>query len=199
MPINGHGYFDHLRAYLNMGFYGIEAANGELHLREKIFTPGGETTIDVALKVADPAFAIKLDKTNGKGHHEPLFHFLDNNAKPWSRRCDFVIFHLCHDRIAAHCMEYKWETLSIDSIVSQLDAGVAWCRTLCTAIKCYTSITKRVGVRKYVLSRHPNPAPYLDRTGKYLRADPSVRHYLYSEIDGLSLRDLDNNCTETIG
>ena len=27
----------------------------------------------------------------------PLFHFLDDNAKPWSKRCDFVVF-WCHRR-----------------------------------------------------------------------------------------------------
>jgi hypothetical protein len=105
MPINGRGYFEHLRAYLNMSFYGIEAADGELRLREKIFTPAGETTIRVVLKAPDPAFAIKLDKMNTKGNHEPLFHFLDDNAKPWARRCDFVIFHLWRDHVDAHCIE----------------------------------------------------------------------------------------------
>jgi hypothetical protein len=128
-----------------------------------------------------------------------LFHFLDNNAKPWARRCDFVVFHLWRDRVDAHCIEYKWESLSVDSITSQLDASLAWCKAMCAAIKCYTGVTKRLNVRKYVLSRHPDATPYLDRTGKYLRADQSVRHYLYSEIDGLSLRDLENNCIETIG
>jgi hypothetical protein len=75
MPINGRGYFEHLRAYLNMGFYGTEAADGKLRLREKIFTPTGETTVNVILKTPDPAFAIKLDQKNGKGHHEPCFIF----------------------------------------------------------------------------------------------------------------------------
>jgi hypothetical protein len=199
MAINGQGYFEHLRAYLNMKFYGVEPQDGILRLRERIFTPSGKTTIDVVLKTSDPAFAIKLDKANANGNQEPLFHFLDDNAKPWARRCDFVVFHLRDDRVAAHCIEYKWETLSADSIKSQLDASLAWCQTMCAAIKCYTGVAKRLRVRKYVLSRHPNPAPYLDQTGKYLRADQSVRHYLFSEANGLDLRALENNCIETIG
>jgi hypothetical protein len=199
MAINGEGYFNHLRAYLNMGFYGVELNGEELRLREKIFTPNGKATIDVVLRSADLAFAIKLDKINGKGNHEPLFHFLDDNAKPWSRRCDFIVFHLHRNQITAHCIEFKWETLSADSIISQLDASVAWCQTMWTAIKCYTGVAKRLHVRKYVVSRHPDATPYLDATRKYLRADQSVRHYLYSEINGRALRDFENTCVVSIG
>ena len=49
---------------------------------------------------------------------------------------------------------------------------------------------------KFVLSCHPNPAPYLD--GKSLQRDHSIRHYLYPDIDGLSLDALDNTNVESI-
>ena len=41
---------------------------------------------------------------------------------------------------------------------------------------------------KFVLSCHLNAAPYLDVAGKYLQRDPSIRHYLYQDIDGLADR-----------
>ena len=57
---------------------------------------------------------------------------------------------------------------------------------------------KRLHLTKFVLSCHPNPAAYLDREGKYLQRDHSIRHYLYPDIDGLSLDDLENTNVETI-
>ena len=62
----------------------------------------------------------------------------------------------------------------------------------------YTGDAKRLHLTKFVLSCHPNPAQYLDPAGKYLQRDHSIRHYLYQDIDGLSLDALDNTNIETI-
>jgi hypothetical protein len=85
-----------------------------------------------------------------------------------------------------------------DSLVGQLVASEAWCRALHSTIKHYTGHAKRLHLTKFVLSCHPNPAAYLDRAGKYLQRDHSIRHYLYQDIDGLSLEDLDNSNVESI-
>src|SRR5450755_3679273 len=67
-----------------------------------------------------------------------------------------------------------------------------------STIEHYTGDGKRLYLTKFVLSCHPNPALYLDAAGKYLQRDPSIRHYLYQDIDGLALDALDNTNVETI-
>ena len=88
-----------------------------------------------------------------------------------------------------------WNGFSID----QMNAGAAWCRSLYSVIKHYTSMTKRLHITKFVLSCHQNPDAYLDNRKKYLLRDNSIRHYLYDDIDGMSLDELENIHVETIG
>ena len=97
-----------------------------------------------------------------------------------------------------HCFEFKWETLSVDNVIAQLNASAAWCRTLCNAIKNYTNKSKRVYLRKYVLTRHPNPDPYLDANNKSLNSEQAIRHYHYDEIDGMRIEDRENATEEVI-
>lgn len=203
MPTNAQGYFNSLRSYLNTGHYEVtETDAGRLVMKEKIYPPGSQTQVvqKVRLEVPGEALVINLDakKSRNSNQSHPLFHFLDDNAKPWSKRCDFVIFHRHRERLSAICFEFKSATLP-DSLVDQLKASEAWCRSLHSTIKHYTGRAKRLNVTKFVLSCHPNPAPYLDPEGKYLQRDHSIRHYHYSDIDGLSLADLENTNIETIG
>jgi hypothetical protein len=65
-------------------------------------------------------------------------------------------------------------------------------------IKHYTGEARRLHLTKFVLSCHPNTALFLDSTGKYLQRDHSIRHYLYQDIDGLSIDALDNANVEII-
>ena len=127
----------------------------------------------------------------------PLY-FLDNNSKPWAKRCDFVIFHLHRNQIAAICIEFKSASLP-DSLVDQMNAGAAWCRSLHSIIKHYTNKTKRIRITKFVLSCHENPDVFLDDDNKYLLRDHTIRHYHYDDIDGISLDNMDNRHIETIG
>jgi hypothetical protein len=85
-----------------------------------------------------------------------------------------------------------------DSLVDQLEASEAWCRALHSTIAHYTGDGKRLYLTKFVLSCHPNPAPYLDAAGKYLQRDHCIRHYLYQDVDGLALDALDNTNVEVI-
>jgi hypothetical protein len=202
MPLNAQGYFNALRSYLNTEDYEVtETDGGRILLREKGFVAGSAKPIEhrVRLAITGEALVINLDKkTSHRGNQSlPLFHFLNDNAKPWSKRCDFVVFHRVRERINVHCFEFKSTTLP-DSLVDQLQAGEAWCRALRSTIKHYTGDAKPLHLTKFVLSSHPNPAVYLDSAGKYLQRDHCIRHYLYKDIDGLSLSALDNTNVETI-
>ena len=200
MPINAQGYFNALRSYLNTAHYAVKEVDaGRVVLKEKIFPPGASRPVEQKIRLAVPgeAIVIKLDKKNSQGNSDPLFHFLDDNAKPWSKRCDFVIFHLHHDRLAVHCIEFKLGSFP-EGLVDQLEASGVWCRALHNIIKLYTGKARRLKLTKFVVSSHPNPAPFLDSSGKYLLRDHSIRHYLYQEIDGLSLDALENTNIECI-
>lgn len=200
MPLNAQGYFNALRSYLNTNKYEVkDIDNGRIVLKEKVFVSDGTKPIEykVRLSVTGETLVIRLDLKNPKGKNDPLFHFLDDNAKPWSKRCDFVIFHRIRNQINVYCIEFKSATLP-ESIVDQLEASESWCRALHSTIKHYTGETKRMYLKKFVFSSCQNPAPYLDRTGLYLQRDHSVRHYLYQEVDGHSIEELENTNVESI-
>jgi hypothetical protein len=194
MTINAQGYYSQLRSHLNMGFYAIEPKNpGIIELKEKI--DGQSKPQKVTLHFSGEAFAIKLDKGNN-----PLFHFLENNGKPWSKRCDFVVFHCHKSSLRIYCFEFKAAStfIPVDKIIWQLKASADWCRALNSTIKGYTKQNKKLLLTKYAVTNCANPAPDLETTGKYLRKEPTIRHYLFSELDGMNLKDLENKAVETI-
>lgn len=198
MSINAQGYFNALRSYLNTAHYQVmETDGGRVVLKEKVFLAGNqERDMRVRLSISGEAIVINLDKKI-RGESAPLFHFLDDNGKPWSKRCDFVIFHRHREKVSLFIMEFKSGTFP-DGLVDQIKASEAWCRALHSIIKLYTGKTRRLYLTKYVLSCHANPAAYLDSAGKYLQRDHSIRHYLYKDIDGMALDALDNTNVETI-
>lgn len=195
MSLNAQGYYSQLRSHLNMGHYAIEPKSaGLLELKEKI--DGQAKPQKVELKFQGNAFAIKLDKGT-----DPLFHFLDNNGKPWSKRCDFVVFHCYKNNINVYCIEFKAAStfIPVDKIIWQLSASACWCRSLNNTIKNYTKTSKRLRLTKYAFTNCTNPAPDLEATGKYLKKDPSIRHYAFTAADGMNLADLENTSIEMIG
>jgi len=209
MSINAQGYFNALRSYLNTKHYEVTDTDlGRIVLKEKIYPANSPDPVEqrVRLTVTGEALVINLDKKVSLSKKEreekinqspPLFHFLDDTAKPWSKRCDYVIFHRVGQRLMVHCIEFKSASLP-DSLVDQLDASEAWCRTMHSAIKHYTGKARKLHLTEFVVSCHANPAAYLDADGKYLQRDHSIRHYLYKDIDGLALDALDNTNVETI-
>lgn len=200
MAITPESYFNALRDYLNTQHYAVtEVENDRIVVKDKVYLPGYTTPSvrKVRLQVSGEALVINLDKKI-RGNSKPLFHFLDNEAKPWAKRCDFVIFHLHRKRISAICIEFKSGSFP-DSLADQMNAGAAWCRSLHSVIKHYTNITKRMRITKFVLSCHQNPDAFLDDENKYLRRDHTIRHYLYDDIDGMLLDELENTHVETIG
>lgn len=197
MALNAQGYFNCLKSYLNTSHYGVrQPSAGKVILTETIATKTSKKKHEVTLLSSGDVIVIKLDaKKNGSSL--PLFHFLDDDAKPWSKRCDFVIFNLRKNKLFVYCIEFKSETIPHD-VPDQLKASLSWCQALHATISAYTAKSCQLNVTKYVLSNHPDPSLYLDEAGKYLQRDHTIRHYLYSEINGLALTDLENSNIEVI-
>jgi len=96
-------------------------------------------------------------------------------------------------------LEFKYKSLPIDGIISQLKSSEDWCRSLYSVINIYTGKRKRLHVTKYVLSYCEDPKKYMDRDEKYLTRDPSIRHYHYDDVSGMDLHDLEHSTVEVIG
>jgi len=188
-----------------MDYYSIPTnMHGVLNLKESIYTNEGEQDIELEFLVDGEAFAIKLDtdmnlknnskKSSSKKEYHPLFHFLNDQGQPWSRRCDFVIFHLFKNRLKVYCFEFKYKSLPTDSVVSQLKSSEFWCKSLHSTIKIYTNHKKMLKLSKFALTYcdEQKVATYLDQDNKYLAKDPSIRHYHYDQIDGMELHKLDH-------
>jgi hypothetical protein len=196
MALNAQGYFNCLKSYLNHDDYGVQqTTSGAVVLKEKIHKIQGERPREfkVTLTTEGEVIVIKLDAKQVR-----LFNFLDDTAKPWSKRCDFVIFNLRKSKLFAYCMEFKSATIPPD-VPDQLTASVAWCKALHATINAYTGKKMQLSATKYVFSEHEvNCSPYLDGESKYLKRDHTIRHYRYADLNGMALTDLDNSNIEVI-
>lgn len=197
MSLDAATYFQHLRAYVNSRYIVHDGEGGEVILKEKYFQ-GDETrarTRKIALGLSGLGMAFKLDhdqvELQRKKAKPPLFHFLDDNAKAWSKRCDFVVFRTQGRSFFADCIEFKSKSLSTEKIVPQLKAGVSWCRSLKRTIEHYTGDCRTIRVRKFVFGTNENPGAYVDGNGQ-LNADPSIRYYHFDEVNGRPLSELQN-------
>jgi len=200
MALNSQGYFNCLKSYLNTKYYGApQSGTTEIVLKEKVFGQSGRKPMEykVSLQTATETLVVKLDSKNSKGASMPLFHFLDDNAKPWCKRCDFVVFNLRKHKLYVYCIEFKSESIPHD-VPDQLKASVDWLKSLHATINAYTTKRSTIQVTKYVLSSHPDPSMYLDGEGKYLQRDHTIRHYRYADVDGMALADLENSNIENI-
>jgi hypothetical protein len=195
MSLDALSYLDHLRAYLANIYVVDDGTSGAITLTEKYFRQGNakKSTRNVTLPFNGKAFAIKLD-----GHPDPLFHFLDDNGKPWSKRCDFIIFQCYRRCINAYLFEFKTKSLDPSSIIDQLKSGEHWCASLRRVVNQYTGDDRNIRIRKFVLTENENPAAYLDAAGRYLARDPSIRHYHYDQLSGLTLDMLENTSVRTV-
>jgi hypothetical protein len=195
MTLDAASYFDHLRAYIAHTYIIDDGSSGAVALREKYFPDGSskKVTRTVTLPFQGKAFALKLD-----GHKEALFHFLDNNGKQWSKRCDFIVFQCRRNSVNAFLFEFKAKSLEAQSIIDQLKAGVSWCASLRRVVCQYTGDDRGIRVRKFVLTDNENPGVYLDGAGKYLARDPSIRHYHYDQLRELTLDRLENSSIRTV-
>jgi len=190
MALTATAYFNGLKSYLASDYRIREATGNKVELVEKIYFKGSTTEANhkVTLFYSGDAFAIKLDKYD----KTKLFHFLDTDSKPWAKRCDFVIFQCYLNKIRVYCIEFKSGSFPA-KLKEQLDSSAAWCHTLHSAIKHYTGNTRKIQIEKYVLSCHSSATAYLDDLGKYLKEDYTIRHYLYDDIEGMNLEDLEHS------
>ncbi len=203
MTLNASTYFEHLRAYLNNRYIIHDGGDGEVVLREKYFPPTStqSKTRKIRLLLPGSGLAFKLDhdqvELQQKKRKHPLFHFLDDTAKPWAKRCDFVVFYVNGRIFHADCIEFKSKSLSADKIVPQLKAGTCWVNTLKGAIENYTGDKCKVRLRKFVFAENENPGPYIDEN-RQLNADPSIRYYHFDEVQGKSLADIKNTSMQDL-
>lgn len=203
MTLDARTYFGHLRAYVNDQYVMHDGTGGEVVLREKYFPATGTRAKirKMRLLLPGPGLAFKLDhdqvELQRKKSKPPLFHFLDDTAKPWSKRCDFVIFYVNGRAFHADCIEFKSKSLSADKIVPQLRAGTYWVNTLKLTIEHYTGDKRRIRLRKFVFAENENPGPYIDGN-RQLKADPSIRYYHFDEVQGQPLADLQNTSMQEI-
>ena len=203
MSLDAATYFQHLKAYVNSRYVVHDGEGGEVILKEKYFQTG-ETrarTRKIALGLSGLGMAFKLDhdqvELQRKKSKPALFHILDDNAKAWSKRCDFVIFRTHGRSFFADCIEFKSKSISAENIVPQLRAGVSWCRSLKRTIEHYTGDSRTIRIRKFVFGTNENPGNYVDAQGQ-LNADPSIRYYHFDDVNGQPLADLQNTSVTEI-
>lgn len=204
MTLDAATYFGHLRAYVNDRYVVHDGTGGEVVLQERYFPPPPTTrakTRKIHLLLSGLGLAFKLDhdqvELQRKKSKPPLFHFLDDTAKPWSKRCDFVIFYVNGRAFHADCIECKSKSLSAEKIVPQLKAGACWVYTLKRTIEHYTGDKRRIRLRKFVFGENENPDAYLD-PNRQLNADPSIRYYHFDEVHGQPLAALRNTSVQEI-
>jgi hypothetical protein len=198
MNLDANTYFQHLRAYVNSEYIVHDGSGGRVVLTESYFRPEDikpkERRIELQLPGLGMAFGLDNDdfEHSTKKKKPALFHFLDDTAKPWSKRCDFVVFYVNQRAFFADCVEFKSKSLTADKIVPQLKAGVSWVSCLQQTIERYTGDRRRIRLRKFVFAENETPDAYLDGN-RQLIADPSIRYYHFQEVQGQSLTNLQNN------
>lgn len=203
MTLPASTYFEHFKAYVNDRYVVDKGSGGDVTLREKYFPPTGTRakTRKIRLLLPGPGLAFKLDhdqvELQRKKSKPPLFHFLDDTGKPWSKRCDFVIFYVNGRAFHADCIEFKSKSLTAEKIVPQLRAGMCWVTSLKRTIDHYTGDNRRIRLRKFVFADNENPGAYLD-PNRQLNADPSIRYYHFDEVNGQPLADLQNTSVQEI-
>ena len=204
MTLDAPTYFGHLRAYVNDHYVMHDGDGGEVVLREKYFPPPQATraeTRKLRLLLSGPGLAFKLDndqiQLSKKKSKPPLFHFLNDNAKPWSKRCDFVIFYVNRRAFFADCIEFKSDSIAGIAVREQLPAGACWVKSLKKAIEHYTEDTRKIRVRKFLFGDKEDAGAYLD-SNRQLNADPSIRYYHFDEVQGQPVAALQNASVQVI-
>lgn len=203
MTLAATTYLEHLKAYVNSEYVVHNGTDGKVTLTEKYFRPEDvkPQQRNIELLLPGPGMAFKLDhddfETAKKKNKPALFHFLDDTSKPWSKRCDFVIFYVKGKAFHADCIEFKSKSLTAEKIVPQLRAGMCWVHSLKRTIELYTGDKRKIRLRKFVFADNDNPDAYLE-ANRQLRADPSIRYYHFNEVNGMALADLQNTSVQEL-
>ncbi len=210
MTLSADTYLEHLRNYVNDDYVIHNGSESKVVLKETYFEEGDDELKErnITLLLSGVGMAFKLDKddfempkkrsrkkakseTSAKQGKPALFHFLDDQAKPWSKRCDFVVFRTYNRSFFADCIEFKTKFLNADKIVPQLKAGVCWCRSLKHTIEHYTGDKRKIKIRKFVFGTNKSPGNFVNTSGQF-KADPSIRYYHFDEVNGQPIDTLEN-------
>ncbi|WP_323810405.1 hypothetical protein [Sphingobium baderi] len=188
-------FFDLMRNVLTAQYLRVNdrsTSRERVNLRERVrLEDGKRKEYTVRMPFEGDAFTVKLD-ING-GSNPPLYHFLmENDGRPWAKRCDFVVFHRLPSAIYCYLFEFKSNYINAVDIAAQLDSGVGWLNSFHRILHNYTSETFPLAVQKFALTANRDLGPFVDETGKYLKHDPTVRLYHYQELTDLNLADLEN-------
>lgn len=194
MAVDAKKYFRGLRSYFNTKDYEVtKRDNDRIFLEEKIFMHGGgERKQKVRLGFSGEVLVIKLD-----GKKDPLFHFFIDDSRPWSKRCDYIVFQLLNQKINVYCIEFKSASLP-ESLVEQLSASEAWCKTVHSIISLYTGEKKRLKLKKFVFSCMEDPSRFVDEEG-YVKRDHTIKHYHYDDLKSIKIEELVNECPVLVG
>ncbi len=203
MALTTDAYFGHIKACIHPDYLQDRGDNETLTLKER---QDGKVVQEVSFPFEGHAFSVNLDlplPPRRKGEPEKrdaprLFRFLDDDAKPWARKCDFVVFHRMPTGIFAYLIEFKSNGIDQAAIKAQLDAGANWLKSMKRVVEHYFGHNHSLFVQKFVFSSNTNPGAYLDAQGKYLRSDPAIRFYHYDHLKELALGDLENNMADEI-
>ncbi|WP_426051596.1 hypothetical protein [Brevundimonas sp. SL161] len=188
---------------MNSEYVVHDGAGAKVLLTEKYFRPEDlkpqERKIELLLPGAGMAFKLDHDdfEVSKKKIKPALFHFLDDNGKPWSKRCDFVVFYVNGRAFHADCIEFKSKGINSDNIKSQLNAGLCWVRSVKKTVENYTADTRKIKIRKFVFGTNENPGTFIDGNGQ-LNADPSIRYYHFDQVNGQPLATLANTSVQEI-
>ena len=195
--------FGHLQASLSDRSMTYGGTGGEVVLREKYFPVTGvrAKTRKIRLLLPGPGLAFELDHDQvdlqRRKSKSPLLRFLDNTAKPWSRRCAFVTFDFNGRAFHADCIEFKSKSLRAGKIMSQLKAGTSWVNALTRTIEQSTGDKPKIRLLKVVFAENENRDPYIGRS-RQLRADPSIRYHHLDEVQGQPLADPQNTSVQEL-
>jgi len=197
-------YFSHIKECIHPHYLQDAGDKPPLRLKERM--EGGKVVREMSFNFQGAAFCVNLDlpppqrkKGDKKDPQSPrLFRFLEDEARPWAKKCDFVVFHRLPGGIYAYLIEFKSNNIDGPGIKAQLDSGLAWLRSLKKVIEHYGGQKRPLKAQRFVFSTNTNAGTFLDADGKYLTVDPSIRFYRYDDVAGLSLGELENNKVDTV-
>ncbi len=194
MATSAAEYMDLLEHVLRRGGYDVPNSAKTLTLKER----GASRSQTVKIHYQDRAIGFRLDfEVRGPKETPPLFHFLEDEAQSWSKRCDFIVFHKSNSQMHVYAIEFKSGTVIQANAKAQLDAGESWVRSLHATLKSYGGKHRQLRLHKYLISASSQPSTFCTSNG-FLRADHQIRHYSYAEIKALSLDTLDRSKPITI-
>ena len=210
MSISTKDYFDRLQEWLNREHY-ISAGNkcappkgktgknwGEVVLAETLPNASGRKAQigqQVNLYYKGEVFVVELDRNDPKANRQNLFHFL-NNTGPWTKRCDFAVFHYFKNKINVHCIEFKREKVDQNHISDQLNRGRDWVASMQAALHFYEKEKKPFHISIFVFTSNKKPRGFVNSSG-FLRTDAKVRLWRYADANGTALQDL-GGCPEVL-